>query len=346
MPDALTPASLIHGLTYTIPADGVIRTGRLVVRDGRRLPAQDDQFTITRKFQDASGAWAPHPLDGALREQFGEDDGGGKRLLRIPVRIAFDTPGLSISEQFCAFNADGRPQCVGNGCKGRRCDPATGQAAELDCPGPDGCEYGQAHRCGAFMRLLVQIDHPDAAGCHFILRSGSINAVTDCRTMLEGLGTLFGGLSGLPMWLTLEAKSSRLSGQAIFWHASLRPRFGDLCAGAKLIQSRRQLEAEAGMNRVGYEAMLLALRNNGAFGESGEDAAQMEDLLVARFGEPAGDDRRPVRMAAGAGQEVAGVAANLTDRLTKQAQAATALAVAGHGDASGPRLAAIPAHLG
>jgi hypothetical protein len=330
MSESLTPAGLISGLTYSVPVDGVIRMGYVVKRQDRRLPAKDDQFTITRKFKDASGAWVPHSLDDALRTEFGETEGNGeKKLRRIPVRIAFDNPSLSISEQFAAFNTDGRPMCVGNGCKAKRRDGATGAVVEVDCPGPDGCDYGHANRCDAFVRLLVQIDHPDAAGCHFILRSGSINAVTDCRTVLESLATMFGGLSGLPMWLTLEAKSSTLSRQSTFWYASLRPRFGDLFEGAKLIQSRRQLEAEARMNRAGYEGMLMVLRNNGAFGETGEDAAQMEDLLIARFTEDTEEGQHSVKIAARAGTEVAGLAASLTERLTKQAQAAKAGGAAG-----------------
>lgn len=347
MPESTFPIGLIKGLTYSVPVDGAIRMGHLVQREDRRLPAKDDQFTITRKFKDASGNWAPHPLDDALREQYGEDDAsGGKKLRRIPLRIAFDTPSLSISEQFCAFNADGRPLCVGDGCKARRRDLATGKVAEADCRGPDGCEYGQANRCDAFVRLLVQIDHRDAAGCHFILRSSSINAVTDCRTVLESLAAMFGGLAGLPMWLTLEAKSSTLSGQSTFWHASLRPRFGELCEGARLVQSRRQLESEAGINRPGYEAMLLALRNNGAFAETGEDAAQMEDLLTARFGEDTDDGRHSVRMTARAGKEISGVAASLSERLSRQAYAAKTPATADGGVTAGDCVTAAPAHRG
>lgn len=335
MSESLAPVGLINGLTYSVPIDGVIRMGYVLKRQDRRLPAKDDQFTITRKFKDASGSWAPHPLDALLREEHGEDVGNGeKKLRRIPVRIAFDTPSLSISEQFAAFSAEGRPHCVGNGCKAKRRDLATGAVSEVDCPGPDGCEYGQANRCDAFVRLLVQIDHPDAAGGNFILRSGSINAVTDCRTVLESLATMYGGLSGLAMWLTLEAKSSTLSRQSVFWYASLRPRFADLYEGARLVQSRRQREADAGMNRAAYEAMLTALRNNGAFGETAEDATQMEDLLVARFSEDTDDGVRSIKIAARTQGDVAGLTASLTERLTTQAQAARAIPAFGGTDSA------------
>ena len=60
MTEITTPSGLINGLTYSVPLDGVIRMGFAVKRgDGKRLPQKDDQFTITRKFKDASGSWAP-----------------------------------------------------------------------------------------------------------------------------------------------------------------------------------------------------------------------------------------------------------------------------------------------
>jgi hypothetical protein len=315
------PVGLLGGLTYSVPIDGVVRMGRAVERGGKRLPQKDDQFTITRKFK-LGGNWVAHPVDAKLRDQYGEDDGNGqKKLRRIPVRIAFDTPGLSMSEQFAVFSVEGRPVCVGNGCKGKRRD-VNGTMAEVECPGPDGCEFGQQYRCDALVRLLVQIDDPVADGGHFILRSGSINAVTDCRTVLESLAKVFGGtLAGVPMWLTLEAKSSSLSRQTVFWYASLRPRFPSLIEGAKLIRKLRQEEVDAGIDRASYEAMLLALRNNGTFAETSEDSEQFEDLLVARFSDEGDDGRRQVEIAGPRDSTALSTTmANLGQRLTEQSQ--------------------------
>lgn len=332
------PVGLLGGLTYSVPVDGVIRMGGVVERSGRRLPKKDDEFTITRKFKNG-GNWAPHPVDAALREAHGEEDGNGqKKLRRIPVLIAFDTPSLSMSEQFAVFSDKGRPVCVGNGCKGKRRDISTdengvahaGAVVDVDCQGPDACQFGQDYRCDALLRLLVQIDHEEAEGGHFILRSGSINAVTDCRTVLESMAKLFGGrLAGLPMWLTLEAKSSSQSHQTVFWYASLRPRFRSLVDGAGLIQKVRTAETEAKMDRDAYEQMLVALRNNGAFAETSEDSAQFEDLLVARFTDEGEDGPREVRIAARAeAGKLDAVMTNLSERLQTQSQGAKAAATA------------------
>lgn len=311
---------LLSGLTYTVPIEGVIRAGYMVQHHGKRLPQRDDEFSITRKNKDASGAWEAHPLDKQLREAHGEDtENHGKKLRRIPVVIAFDAPRLSLSEQFAVFNRDGRPMCVGDGCRARRRDIATGAIADLPCPGPDGCEYGEQNRCDALARLLLQIDGQEHEGAYFILRTGSINAVTDLRTTLEMFSKLFGGLAGLKMWLTLEPKSSSQSLGTTFWHASLRLRDKTFQQAAQQLRAAREAEATAGIHRQQFENMLVTLRDNGAFAETKEDADQFEDLVEARFMDgPAGD--HTVRVLAKAGQS--GDLSQLASRLVDQAAGA------------------------
>jgi hypothetical protein len=277
MSDSIIPAGLLRSLSYSIPIDGVIRTGSIVLRGGKRLPQQDDEFTITTKYNE-DGAWVPHLIDEALREHHAQ--GAEGKLRRIPIVIAFDMPELTINEQFAAFTRQGRPLCVGDGCSARRRE--NGHVAPVDCAGPDDCAFGAQNRCDAFFRLIVQIDHPQAQGQHFILRSGSINAVSDCRTTLESLKHLYGGLAGLPMWLTLEAKSSAMSNQSVFWHASLRPRL-PLIESARVLKEFQNVERQAGLNRTAFEQVLLALRANGAFADPGDNGDQIEDLILGRF---------------------------------------------------------------
>lgn len=325
---AAAPTGLLNGLTYSVPIDGVIRMGRVVVRGDRRLPAKDDEFTVTRKHKDDTGAWARHALDQVLREKYGEvQPDGTKKLRRIPVKVGFDLPNLSITEQFAVFSREGRPVCVGNGCTGKRRDPASGNVGEVNCPGPDACPFGRENRCDAFVRLMVQVEEADLGVCNLILRSGSINAVTDCRTVLESLSKLYGGIAELPMWLTLEAKSSSLSRQSTFWYASLRPAFASLQEGARLIKGRREADQAVGMDRGAYEAMLVTLRNNGSFAETGEDSDQIEDLIVARFSDEGEDGAHTVNVGlrgAAAGPDVV----SLTNRLMSQAQAQQSQALA------------------
>ena len=70
---------MIKGLAITPPVIGRISIGRVVEKNGKRLPEKDDQFTITTQIQTKEG-WLPHPLDEALRQEV-----QGKKLRSIPV---------------------------------------------------------------------------------------------------------------------------------------------------------------------------------------------------------------------------------------------------------------------
>ena len=58
---------MIKGLMITPPVIGRIAIGKVVERNGKRLPEKDDEFTITTQVQ-ALGQWILHPLDEALRQ--------------------------------------------------------------------------------------------------------------------------------------------------------------------------------------------------------------------------------------------------------------------------------------
>ncbi|CAM5554128.1 hypothetical protein ECAE60S_04433 [Eoetvoesiella caeni] len=59
---------MIKGLSITPPVLGRISIGRVVERNGKRLPEKDDQFTVTSQIQTKEG-WIMHPLDETLRCQ-------------------------------------------------------------------------------------------------------------------------------------------------------------------------------------------------------------------------------------------------------------------------------------
>ena len=50
----------------TPPVIGRIAIGKVVERNGKRLPEKDDEFTITTQVQNRAG-WVLHPMDAALR---------------------------------------------------------------------------------------------------------------------------------------------------------------------------------------------------------------------------------------------------------------------------------------
>lgn len=57
---------MIKGLAITPPILGRISIGKVVEKNGKRLPEKDDQFTITSQIQNKDG-WVKHPLDEQLR---------------------------------------------------------------------------------------------------------------------------------------------------------------------------------------------------------------------------------------------------------------------------------------
>ena len=58
---------MIKGLMITPPVIGRISIGKVVEKNGKRLPEKDDEFTITTQVQ-IRGQWLLHPLDEVLRQ--------------------------------------------------------------------------------------------------------------------------------------------------------------------------------------------------------------------------------------------------------------------------------------
>ena len=117
---------MLKGLAITPPVLGRISIGKVVEKNGKRLPEKDDQFTITSQVQLRDG-WVAHPVDEELRKA---QDG---KIRRIPIRLLFNAPELNFRAEYCLFDRQtGRPVCVGNGetCKRRGQDGI----ASLPCP--------------------------------------------------------------------------------------------------------------------------------------------------------------------------------------------------------------------
>jgi Recombination directionality factor-like len=100
---------MLKGLALTPPVIGRIAIGKIVVKDGKRLPEKDDEFTVTSQVQNKDG-WVNHPVDETLRKT------PGSKLRSIPVRVHFDDPELNLRASYSFFDrGTGRPLCVGNG---------------------------------------------------------------------------------------------------------------------------------------------------------------------------------------------------------------------------------------
>ena len=131
---------MIKGLAITPPILGRISIGRVIEKNGKRLPEKDDQFTLTSQVQNRDG-WVLHPLDEELRKT----SANGK-LRCIPVRVLFNDPDLNLRAEYSLFERQtGRPICVGNG---ETCKRITNSGVQnLPCPSPDCCELGRGGLC-------------------------------------------------------------------------------------------------------------------------------------------------------------------------------------------------------
>ncbi len=177
---------MIKGLAITPPILGRISIGKVVEKNGKRLPEKDDQFTITSQIQSKEG-WIKHPLDEQLRSK-----APNQKLRTIPVRMIFNDPDLNLRAEYTLFDRQtGRPICVGNG---ETCQRLTNQGVEQHpCPSPDLCSLAQGGNCKPYGRLHVNLDESDELGT-FIFRTTGFNSI---RTLAARLNYYHAASNGL-----------------------------------------------------------------------------------------------------------------------------------------------------
>ncbi|MDV4313084.1 hydrolase or metal-binding protein [Acinetobacter indicus] len=226
---------MIKGLAITPPALGRISIGRVVEKNGKRLPEKDDQFTITSQIQSKEG-WVKHPLDEQLRAST-----PNQKLRSIPVRMIFNDPDLNLRAEYSLFDRQtGRPVCVGNG---ETCQRLTNQGVEQHpCPSPDLCSLAQGGNCKPYGRLHVNLDDSDEFGT-FIFRTTGFNSIRTLAARLSYYHAASGGLlSCLPLQLTLRGKSTTQSYRQPVYYVDLTLREGislnDAIAQAKQIDEQ------------------------------------------------------------------------------------------------------------
>ena len=226
---------MIKGLAITPPVLGRISIGKIVEKNGKRLPEKDDQFTITSQIQNKEG-WIKHPLDEQLRAQ-----APSQKLRTIPVRMIFNDPELNLRAEYSLFDRQtGRPVCVGNG---ETCQRLTNQGVEQHpCPSPDLCPLAQGGNCKPYGRLHVNLDESDEFGT-FIFRTTGFNSIRTLSARLNYYHAASGGLlSCLPLQLTLRGKSTTQSYRQPVYYVDLTLRDGiglnDAIVQAKQIDDR------------------------------------------------------------------------------------------------------------
>ena len=268
---------MLKGLAITPPVIGRISIGRVVERNGKRLPEKDDQFTLTSQVQNRDG-WVLHPLDELLRR-----DGGGK-LRSIPVRLLFNDPSLNLRADYSLFDrSTGRPMCVGNGENCRRRGGEEG-VETLPCAGPDLCRFAGGD-CKAYARFnaVVGDGEEDALGS-FVLRTTSFNTIRTLAARLQYFSAVSGGrLACMPLELKLRGKSTAMSHRTAIYYVDLVVRTGMTLEQA--ISEAREKDAQRKGNGFDQEALDEAAR------QGFEDMAEDVPSVIEEFypeGESAG----------------------------------------------------------
>ncbi|WP_186079151.1 phage capsid protein [Burkholderia gladioli] len=261
---------MLKGLAITPPVVGRISIGRIVEKNGKRLPEKDDQFTLTTQVQQR-GEWMLHPLNETLRKAT-----AGK-LRTIPVRVLFNDPDLNLRAEYSMFDRDtGRPVCVGNG---ETCRRVTGAGIEaLPCPSPDGCTFGRQGNCKPYGRLNVIVGDEDELGS-FIFRTTSYNSIRTLAARLHYFRAVSGNLLAcLPLELKLRGKSTTQSYRSAIYYVDLGVRSGgtleQALIEAKELDTRRRA---AGFDQAALDAAARAGFANGAFEDSPDERAAIAE---------------------------------------------------------------------
>ena len=292
---------MLKGFAITPPVVGRISIGRVIERNGLRLPERDDQFTLTSQVQNRDG-WLLHPLDESLRQQ------AGGKLRSLPVRLLFNDPSLNLRADFNLFDrSTGRPLCVGNGETCRR----SGQDGieTLPCPGPEGCRFAEG-QCKPYARFNVRIGEEDETGT-FVLRTTSFNTIRTLAARLQYFQAVSGGLLAcLPLELKLRGKSTTQSHRAPIFYVDLVIRSGMTLEQA--ITEARRLDGERKQSGFDQAALDEAARQgfaNGAFEDLGEDVPAVVEEFFPQSADavdtPAPTPARPLRLAGRLNDKVA-----------------------------------------
>lgn len=277
---------MLKGLAITPPVVGRIAIGRIVERNGKRLPEKDDQFTLTTQVQQR-GEWLLHPLNEQLRKAT-----SGK-LRAIPVRVLFNDPDLNLRADYSVFDRDtGRPVCVGDG---QTCKRATDKGIEtLPCASPDGCAFGQQGGCKPYARLNVLIGDEDEMGS-FVFRTTSFNSIRTLAARLHYFAAVSGNLLAcLPLELKLRGKSTAQSYRSAIYYVDLSVRAGSTLEEA--LGQARELDARrkaAGFDQAALDAAARLGFANGAFEDSAEERAAVAEEFYPPSEPPKSDGNPP-----------------------------------------------------
>lgn len=261
--------NMIKGLAITPPILGRISIGKMVEKNGKRVPEKDDQFTLTSQIQNKEG-WVKHPLDEQLRAK-----APNQKLRSIPVRMIFNDPELNLRAEYSLFDRQtGRPICVGNG---ETCQRLTNQGVEHHpCPSPDLCPLAQGGLCKPYGRLYVNLDESDELGT-FIFRTTGFNSIRTLAARLSYYHAASNGLlSCLPLQLTLRGKSTTQSYRTPVYYVDLTLHEGIHLQEA--IQTAKEIDQKSklcGFNQVALDQIARHGFSNAQFEVNTEEGLDL-----------------------------------------------------------------------
>lgn len=266
---------MLKGLSITPPVIGRISIGRVVEKNGKRLPEKDDQFTITTQIQEREG-WRAHPFDEGLRKE------QGGKIRTIPIRLLFSEPDLNFRADYTLFDRDtGRPLCVGNG---ETCKRQQGEQVEsLPCPSPDHCTVAQ-QGCKPYGRLNVLIGDADPLGS-FMFRTTGFNSIRSLYARLHYFQAVSQNrLAYLPLELRLRGKSTRQSFGTPIYYVDITLRNGmtleECLTEAKRVEEARQI---AGFDQAALDQAARTGLDNGVFEDSTDEATSVVEEFFSEI---------------------------------------------------------------
>lgn len=287
---------MIKGLMITPPVIGRISIGKVVEKNGKRLPEKDDEFTITTQVQQR-GQWVLHPLDEALRQSKADaftvggikegtepsDSQSGsaparnaKRTLKEKMGVAGEvstetsTPRRKLRSipVRVLFN-DPDLNLRANYCMfdrttarpvcvgdGESCKRVTDQGLETMECPGPDTCRFGLSNCKPYGRLNVSIGDSDELGS-FVFRTTGFNSIRTLAARLHYFAAVSGGhLACMPLELKLRGKSTTQSHRSAIYYADL------------VVRSGLSLNAAIGQAKV-----LAAERLAAGFDQMGLDSA-------------------------------------------------------------------------
>lgn len=259
---------MLKGFVITPPVLGRISIGKVVEKNGKRLPEKDDQFTITTQIQGRDG-WLPHPSDDILRKE------QGGKIRSIPIRLLFNDPALNFRAEYSYFDRNtGRPLCVGNGETCRR--QGEEGMSSLPCPAPEACPLAKGGNCKPYGRLNVALGDDDPLGS-FVFRTTGFNSIRTLAARLQYYQAISGDrLACLPLELRLRGKSTRQSHGSPIYYVDITLRNG-MTLEAALSEAKQLMEKRqaSGFDQAALDEAARVGFANGAFEDSEEEGGEV-----------------------------------------------------------------------